>query len=61
MTDDKPLLKLYSTSCSELPTRVHRWSLRFQEFDFELEYELGVNNTVEHSAIMLFQTLYLKL
>ena len=36
MTDHKPLLNLYSPSCSELPTRIHSWSLRSQEFDFKL-------------------------
>ena len=27
VTDHKPLLKLYTPSCSEPPTRIHRWSL----------------------------------
>ena len=36
--------KLHSPSCSEPPTRIHRWSLRLQEFDFKLEYERGLNN-----------------
>ena len=42
VTDHKPLLKLYSPSCSEPPTCIHRWSLRLQEFDFKLEYEPGL-------------------
>ena len=45
--DHKPLLKLYSPSCSEPPTRIHRWSLRLQEFDFKLEYEPGMNNIAD--------------
>ena len=44
MTDHKPLLNLYSPSCSELPTCIHRWSLRLRGFDFKLDYELGMNN-----------------
>ena len=44
VTDHKPLLKLHSPSCSEPPTRIHRWSLRLQEFDFKSEYERGLNN-----------------
>ena len=47
VTDHKPLLKLYSPSCSEPPTRIHRWSLRLQEFDFKLEYEPGMNNIAD--------------
>ena len=43
----QPLLKLYSPSCSEPPTRIHRWSLRLQEFDFKLEYEPGLNNIAD--------------
>ena len=47
MIDHKPLFKLYSPSCSEPPTRVHRRSLRLQEFDFKLEYEPGMNNIAD--------------
>ena len=47
VTDHKPLLKLYSPSCSESPTRIHRWSLRLQEFDFKLEHKLGMNNIAD--------------
>ena len=47
VTDHKPLLKLYSSSCSEPPTRIHRWSLRLREFDFKLEYEPGLNNLAD--------------
>ena len=47
VTNHKPLLKLYSPSCSEPPTRIHRWSLRLQEFDFKLEYEPGLNNIAD--------------
>ena len=47
VTDHKPLLKLYSPSCSEPPTRIHRWSLILQEFDFKSEYEPGLNNIAE--------------
>ena len=47
VTDHKPLLELYSASCSERPTRIHRWSLRLQEFDFKLEYEPGLNNIAD--------------
>ena len=43
VTNHKPLLKLYSPSCSEPPTYIHRWSLRLQEFDFKLEYKSGMN------------------
>ena len=45
--DHKLLLKLKSPSCSELPTRIHRWSLRLQEFDFKLEHEPGINNITD--------------
>ena len=77
VTDHKPLLKLYSPSCSEPETGIHRWSLRLQEFHFKLEYEPGLNNiadilsrkpffdtpTVNEAEhfVMLFQTPYLKL
>ena len=47
VTDHKPLLKLYSPSCSEPPTRIHRWSLRLQEFDFKSEHEPGLNNIAD--------------
>ena len=47
VTDHKPLLKLYSPPCSDPPTRTHRWSLRLQEFDFKLEYQLGLNNIAD--------------
>ena len=47
VTDHKPLLKLYSPSFSEPPTRIHRWSLRLQEFDFKSEYEPGLNNIAD--------------
>lgn len=40
-------LKLYSPSCSEPPTCMHRWSLRLQKFDFKLEYKPGMNNIVD--------------
>ena len=43
----QPLLKLYSPSCSEPPTRIHRWSLWLQEFDFKLECEPGLNNAAD--------------
>ena len=47
VTDHKPLLKLHSPSFSESPTRIHRRSLRLQEFDFKLEYEPGMNNIAD--------------
>ena len=47
VTDHKLLLNLYSPSCSEPPTHIHRWSLRLQEFDFKLEYEPGMNNIAD--------------
>ena len=47
VTDHKPLLKLYSPSCSEPATGIHRWSLRLQEFHFKLEYEPGLNNIAD--------------
>ena len=47
VTDHKSLHKLYSPSCSEPSTRIHRWSLRLQEFDFKLEYERGLNNIAD--------------
>ena len=47
VTDHKPLLKLYSPSCSEPPTCIHRWSLRHQAFDFKLEYEPGLTNIAD--------------
>ena len=47
VTDHKPLLKLYSPSCSESPTRIRRWLLRLQEFDFKLEHKLGMNNIAD--------------
>ena len=43
VTDHKRLLKLYSPSCSEPSTCIHRWSLPLQEFDFKLEYKSGIN------------------
>ena len=75
--DHKPLLKLYPPSCSGQPTRIHWWPLRLQKFDFELEYERGLNNIADilsrkpffdtpkvneaEHFVMLFQTPYLKL
>ena len=47
VTDHKPLLKLYSPSCSEPQTLIHRWFLRVQEFDFKLENEPGMNNIAD--------------
>ena len=47
VTDHKLLLKLYSPSCSELPTHTHRWSLRLQEFNFKLEYKPELNNIAD--------------
>ena len=47
VANQKQLLKLYSPSCSEPPTCVHRWSLRLQKFDFKLEYKPGMNNIVD--------------
>ena len=48
VTDHKPLHKLYSSSCSEPPTRIHRWSLKLQEFDFNpLFTKLSKNRFLE--------------
>ena len=47
VTDHKLLLKLYSLSSSEPPTRIHCWSLRLQEFDFKLEYQPGLSNVAD--------------
>ena len=56
VTNHKPLLKLYSPSCSEPPTRIHRWFLRLQEFDFKLEYEPVMNNIAILSRKPFFDT-----
>ena len=34
IADNKPLLKLYSSSCWEPPTRIHRWSLKTPRIRF---------------------------
>ena len=47
VTDQKPLLKLYSPSCLEPPTRIHSCSLRLEEFDSKLECEAGLNNIAD--------------
>ena len=54
VTDHQPILKLYSPSCSDPLTRIHRWNLRLQEFDFKLEYELRMNNIADILSRKLF-------
>ena len=46
-TDHKPLLTLYSPRCQDPPTRIYRWALRLQDFDFHLVFKAGKSNIAD--------------
>ena len=45
-TDHKALLQIYSRT-SKPSARIERWVLRLQQFDFEIKYKKGTENSAD--------------
>ena len=47
ITDDKPLVYIYSNATSKPTPQLERWSLRLQPYDFQIVYEPGASHTAD--------------
>ena len=48
VTDHKPLLPMINNPHSRPPLRIERWLMYLQQFDFQLEYGKGIENTADY-------------
>eukprot|EP00057_Strongylocentrotus_purpuratus_P001926 XP_003723494.1 PREDICTED: uncharacterized protein K02A2.6-like [Strongylocentrotus purpuratus] len=48
VTDHKPLVTIFNNAHSKPPTRIERWILKIQEYDFTVVYEPGKSNPADY-------------
>nr|XP_006825366.1 PREDICTED: uncharacterized protein LOC102804276 [Saccoglossus kowalevskii] len=49
-TDHKPLVPLFNTPTSKAPTRIERWILKLQEYDYKVVYQSGKLNLADYMS-----------
>ena len=48
ITDHKPLQAMFNKTASELPLRIEKFIMDFQEHDYVVEYHLGKTNIADY-------------